>query len=89
MQAVSLNADYIHWFPLDHEIRNVILVTDADDDDPDRKKEKPLFRSVYLAGRIENPFAREQGTHVFVLKGAHSPVNKLIQDDIEKQESRH
>ncbi len=86
MRAVSLNADYIHWFPLDHEIRNVILVTEVGDDDLKRDKERPLFKSVYLAGQIENPFAREQGTHVFVLKDAHTPVNKLILEEISKRE---
>ncbi len=86
MRAVSLNADYIHWFPLDHEIRNVILVTEVGDDDSKREKERPLFKSVYLAGQIENPFAREQGTHVFVLKDAYAPVNKLIREEIIKRE---
>jgi len=86
MQAVSLNADYIHWFPLDHEIRNVILVTEADDDDPQRKKEKPLFTSVYLSGQIENRYAREQGTHIYVLKKSKAPVNTLIQGDINERE---
>ncbi len=85
MQAVSLNADYINWFPLSHEIRNAILVTEVGDDDLKREKERPLFKSVYLAGQIENPFAREEGTHVFVLKEARTPVNKLIQEEIDKR----
>jgi hypothetical protein len=49
--AASFNADYINWIPLDKEIKNIILVKEALDDDSTRRKEKPLFDSVFLAGK--------------------------------------
>src|SRR5687767_5959848 len=55
IQAVTMNADYINWVPLGEEIKHLILIQSADDDDPDRNKEKPLFQTIRRIGKIENP----------------------------------
>jgi hypothetical protein len=89
MQAVSLNADYIDWFPLDTmEVRNIILVQDARDTDKAREKEKPLFREVRLAGEIENPYAREKGTRIYILAGAKTSINAILRGDIANSRKR-
>lgn len=45
--AVSMNADYINWYPLDKfEISNVILVKDKFDDDKNRERESAFFEEV-------------------------------------------
>lgn len=80
--AVSMNADYINWFRLDNEIRNVILVQQADDDDPDRNKEKPMFETVERVGEITNPYAREKGTSIYVLKNAKTDINQILRKEI-------
>ncbi len=63
--AVSMNADYINWFPLNTmKIKNVILVQDTSDTDKERKREREFFTSVALCGKIENIYAREKGTAI-------------------------
>ncbi|TLV03321.1 ArnT family glycosyltransferase [Dyadobacter luticola] len=82
--AVTMNADYINWVPLDEEIKNVILIQNADDDDKDRKKEQPLFQEIHLTGKIETPYARERGTSIYVLLNAKVSINEILKKDIEE-----
>ena len=84
LQAVTMNADYINWVPLDEEIKNIILVQNWDDDDKERKKEQPLFQKVSLTGRIENQYAREYGASIYQLVGAKVSINKILKSDIEE-----
>ena len=89
-QAVSMNADYINWYPLDEmEIKNVILVKESSDPDLKREKEMPLFEKITLVGEIKNEFARERGTRVYLLKGAKQSVNKILHEEILKRKNRH
>ncbi|MEA5401928.1 glycosyltransferase family 39 protein [Arcicella sp. DC2W] len=85
--AVTTNADYINWFPpLDKTvIKNIILIEDSDDDDKNREKERPLFQSVTLTGKIENHFAREYQTSIYLLKDAKVPINHFLVEDIEEE----
>ena len=84
--AVSLNADYINWFPLQKMvIKNVILIQEADDDDKERSKERRLFKTVTTIGTIENQYAREKGTTIYLLKDATTSINKILQEDIEEK----
>ncbi len=89
INAVSFSTDYINWIKLDKEIKNVILVKEADDDDSTRKKEKFLFDSIFLAGKNDNPYSREQGTKIFLLKGAKADINKLFAKEIKERKSKH
>ena len=84
IQAVTMNADYINWVPLDEEIKNVILIQNSDDDDKERKKEQPLFEKISLTGKIENQYAREYGATIYELVGAKVSINKIIEGDIEE-----
>ncbi len=87
-QAVSMNADYINWYPLDEmEIKNVILVQNVDDDDKNREREKAFFESVSQVGEISNQFAREKGTAVYLLKDAKISVNDILRDEIRKSKN--
>lgn len=85
IHAVSFNADYIYWIPLDQPIRNAILVKEADDEDSTRSEERPLFQQVVTGGAIENPFAREKGTRIYLLQGAKTDINRRVR---EEQQSR-
>lgn len=85
INAVSMNSDYVDWFPpVTKELANLILVKDIYDDDPGRRKEQPLFRSVKLAGRIENSYAREKGTRIYLLQGAKVPIMHYFTEEIAK-----
>lgn len=85
-QAVSMNADYINWYPLDTmEIKNVILVKEASDLDVDRAKEMPLFEEIILIGEIKNKYAIEYGTKVYLLKGSKQSINDILKKEIQKK----
>jgi 4-amino-4-deoxy-L-arabinose transferase-like glycosyltransferase len=86
--AVSMNADYINWIPLDQKIENVILVKDQPDEDSTREKEKRLFETVTLFDQVNNPYAREYGTRIFVLKNARADINGLLRKEIEERKRR-
>ncbi|HSO87072.1 MAG TPA: glycosyltransferase family 39 protein, partial [Draconibacterium sp.] len=82
-QAVSMNADYIYWYPLDEmEIKNVIMVKEIYDEDKNRDRERAFFESVTLAGEITNQYAREKGTRVYLLKNAKISVNDILKAEI-------
>jgi hypothetical protein len=81
-QAVSLNADYINWYPFDKmEVNNVILVKERNDTDKNREREIPLFEKITLIGEIKNKYAREQGTRLFLLKGAKQTINEILKEE--------
>ena len=85
-EAVSMNADYINWYPLDEmDIQNIILVKEALDRDINREREKPLFDQVILMGKIENVYAREYGTKVYLLKGAKQSINEILKQEIQER----
>jgi hypothetical protein len=91
MEAYSESADYINWYPLDKfEIVNVILVKQVNDKDPGRDREKAFFEEVRLIGQISNPYAREKGTKVYLLRKARISVNEVLRKEISerKQEMR-
>jgi Dolichyl-phosphate-mannose-protein mannosyltransferase len=85
INAVSMDADYINWVRLDKEIKYIILIQEADDDDENREKEKPLFEFIALIDSITHPLAREFNTKIYVLKNAKQDINKIIREDIERE----
>ena len=85
MAAVSYSTDYINWFNLSKPIQNVILIQQSDDDDPGRVKEKPLFDSVWLSGKVINIYARENGTSIYVLKNAKADINQRIAGELKEE----
>ena len=64
-EAYSFNTDYIYWLPKLKRIQNIILVGNI----PSKEIVK-LFTSVQLVGTVENEYAREKGTKIFILSGA-------------------
>ncbi|MFT3679525.1 MAG: glycosyltransferase family 39 protein [Ferruginibacter sp.] len=89
INAVSMNADYINWFPPSTaDIKNLILVKDTFDTDPGRTKEKSLFKYVALKGAVENMYARENGTRVYVLTDATVPIMPFFTKEIEERKQR-
>lgn len=84
INAVSMNADYINWIPLDKTINNIILVKFHTDKDPERQRERPAFEKVSLKGKIENPNALERGAAIYLLEHAKIPINSIIAAEINK-----
>ncbi len=84
INAVSFNADYINWIPLDEEIKNLILIKEAEDGDSSVAKVKPLFNSFKLVGENENQYSREEGTKIFLFEDAKTGINKIIIKKVEE-----
>lgn len=78
ISAVSFNADYIYWMNMNKNYTNAILVKDIYDRDSLRTEETPLFDTVIQTGCIENPYARETGTRIFLLKGARVNIKERL-----------
>ena len=85
IKAVSLSADYINWIEFKNEIKNVILVKDPHDDDPARVKEKPLTESITLAWKNDNPYSREKGSAIYLIRGVKAKVDSIIAREIEQR----
>lgn len=82
INALSYNADYIFWFPENVQWKNLILVKEADDEDPQLNDERPYFDTIFLAGKIKNEFAREKGTRVYALLNASPQITAIIIKEI-------
>lgn len=82
INAVSLNADYIDWLPLYRPIRHIILVQESGDDDPQRKREAPMFEKIRRMWVNENIFSREYGTTIYLLENATTDINKILREEI-------
>lgn len=85
--ALSMNADYINWYPLEKfEIKNVVLIREAGDE---LEREKPFFEKIIFIGSIRNANAREIGTSVFLLEGAKGSINQVLRDEIKKEKASY
>ncbi|RNL50246.1 glycosyltransferase family 39 protein [Pedobacter jejuensis] len=89
INAVSYNADYLYWFKMDKPIKDLILVREINEEDPQRKKEQPFFEKIIKIGEIKNPYAREKGTAVFLLQGANIDINSRLQAEIKERKHDH
>ena len=47
-----------------------------------QEKEKPYFERIRLIGEVEDPYAREKGTRIYLLENAKVDVNKILAQDI-------
>ena len=88
INAVSMNADYINWIPLNKPFKNVILIQEPDDDDPGRTRERPWFDKIVMTGMNDNPYSRERGTKVYLLQGAKLNINPILAQEIEEHKKQ-
>lgn len=89
INAVSYNADYLYWFKLDRPVKDLILIREAGEEDPERKKEQPFFEKISKIGELKSPFAREKGATVFLLEGAKIDINRRLKLEIEEEKNDH
>ncbi|WP_439488220.1 ArnT family glycosyltransferase [Algoriphagus sp.] len=80
LQAVTMNADYVNWIDLSQEIKNVILIREAEDIVSER--EISLFEKSEKIGTITDPDAREFGTSIHLLIGAKTDINAILTSEI-------
>lgn len=84
INAVSFNADYINWLPLDKPIRNVIRIVESAEVAQEINDTSPIFKTVTSVGSIENPDAREFGTTILILQNANTDINQMIAQEIKE-----
>ncbi len=68
--VVCLNSSYALWAPEKIETDNFIYIDDEDPDDI-----TPYYKTIIKVGEVENPYAREKGTQVYILS---DPVKDLL-----------
>ncbi len=72
-EAYSYNTDYIYWLPESMKIQNILFVGNLPS-----KEVMDMFKDYKLVGVVENEFAREKGTKVFLLLGAKTDVSDMF-----------
>lgn len=85
LKAVAFNADYLNWFELDKKIDNVILVQESSDSDKARSRERGWFQRIEKIGAVQEEFAREKGTAVYVLYHAKIDLNLFLEKELESE----
>jgi hypothetical protein len=78
LNVSSFNADYGSWMDLSRPISTIISVKEQTLPSEALANEKKLFRKIIPAGIIENEYAREQGTAIYVLTSPRYPVNTTL-----------
>jgi hypothetical protein len=87
IRAVSFNADYINWFNLNVEYKNLIRVKEYEENSNEFKETGHYFESSFIGGQITNQYAREYKTVIFVFTGAKLNINKRIENEIKETKS--
>jgi Dolichyl-phosphate-mannose-protein mannosyltransferase len=78
--AHSINASFLYWMPDKPDYDNIVLLTDDSGD-----FEKPFIKQFQQAMKfdsITNPYARERGDLILILKGANDDFKKFYQNRI-------
>lgn len=78
VKAVSFNADYVNWFPLEKKITTLVWVKEAENKEYLLKMGEKRFNQVIVFDSIENKLAREKGTTIYILKKPKTDVNVLL-----------
>ncbi|HET6558272.1 MAG TPA: glycosyltransferase family 39 protein [Prolixibacteraceae bacterium] len=79
-EAYSFNTDYIYWIPRMKEIKNVLMVGEKPEEEV-----TALFTSVQQTGKVENEFAIEKNTPIYLLKGAHPDITVLFYEEMDQR----
>jgi hypothetical protein len=72
--AYSFNTDYIFWLPRLPVIKNMLVVAD---EEPDAAF-KSMFRLVTREGVVENQYAREKGTGIYLMMDANASYTRIF-----------
>lgn len=81
VSAVSFNADYAGWFDLSRPIGYVVLVRNAWEEDA-RITEAALFGRIDYIGEVTDPFARENGTKVYLLSEPKTDLVRYFRKEL-------
>ncbi len=81
--AYSTNASFLYWLPTGFHFQHLLLVTD--DTEEMQHAFIHQFSSAKLEDSISNPYAREYGTEIILLKNASEVFRSAMRDKINKE----
>jgi hypothetical protein len=81
--AYSFNTDYIYWLPHLDKIDNILLVGAKPGDDV-----IGLFKEYKQTGVVENEYAREKGTGIYLLTGAKAVFTEVFYKMVEERKKK-
>lgn len=87
IKAVSFNADYVNWFDLDIQYKNLIRIKNHEEKSTEFQETSPFFQSSAIAGEVTNKYAREYKTTIFVFTNAKININKRIETEIKEEKN--
>jgi hypothetical protein len=84
IKAVSFNADYVNWFDLNIQYKNLIRVKEYEEKSTEFAETSPYFKTAKISGEITNQYAREYKTTIFVFTDAKINIIKRIEHEIKE-----
>ena len=85
--AFCMEGDYYTWFlQYNKEIKNIVLVRTSNAE-INLDDEKQFFKTIIAYGKVDNIYAREQGTSIYILKDITS--GKLLKDFLIEENKPH
>ena len=81
IHAVATSADYLYWFDFSQPIYTVIKIYSSSEEVATSPISR-LFSTISYQAEIENPYAREYKTAVYLLQEPKTDVRKIVQEKI-------
>lgn len=82
-EAYAFNTDYIYWIPRLKKIQNVLIVGERPD-----QEVIALFKEYKLTDSVENTYAREHGTGIYLFTGASDSFTNLFYNKVEERKNK-
>ena len=85
-EAYSDNASFLYWIPDSLHFDNLVLLTDDQEE-----MQHPFirnFKTAVLYDSITNPYAREYGDLIIILKGGNADFKEMFEKKIEKDKAK-
>jgi Dolichyl-phosphate-mannose-protein mannosyltransferase len=82
-EAYAYNTDYIYWIPRLKKIKNILLVGK----NPGQSI-TGQFKEFRLTGSVENSYARESGTEIYLLTGANEAFTELFYKNVDSRKEK-
>jgi hypothetical protein len=82
-EAYAYNTDYIYWMPRLKKIKNILLVGKNPGE-----KVTGQFKECKLLGTVENSYAREFNTEIYLLTGANDFFTSIFYNNVEERKKK-
>ena len=79
-EAYAFNTDYIYWLPHLNKIQNLVYVGKKPSDEVIK-----MFKEYKQIGVVENEYAREKDTGIYILTGASEMFTQVFYNKVEER----